>query len=84
MPVSLLTYLADDLVAVHGQSDQQQLLKPGRQRESLDKFAGAVLAEVLADYQRVYNGHRKAPPSDRDHHQGPSASRHRRPSSGPG
>src|ERR1700722_10713466 len=58
--VSLLTYLADDLVAVHGQSDQQQLLKPGRQRESLDKFAGAVLAEVLADYQRAYNGHRKA------------------------
>ena len=60
VPVSLLTYLADNLVAVHGQSDQQQLLKPGRQRESLDKFAGAVLAEVLADYQRAYNGHRKA------------------------
>ena len=60
VPVSLLTYLADDLVAVHGQSDQQQLLKPGRQRESLDKFAGAVLAEVLADYQRAYNGHKKA------------------------
>jgi DNA repair protein RecN (Recombination protein N) len=56
--VSLLTYLADDLVAVHGQSDQQQLLKPGRQRESLDKYAGAVLAEVLADYQRAYGRHR--------------------------
>ena len=39
VPVSLLTYLADDLVAVHGQSDQQQLLKPGRQREALDKYA---------------------------------------------
>src|SRR5207344_1092548 len=25
VPVSLLTYLADDLVAVHGQADQQQL-----------------------------------------------------------
>jgi DNA repair protein RecN (Recombination protein N) len=60
VPVSLLTYLADDLVAVHGQSDQQQLLKPGRQRESLDKYAGAPLAEVLADYQRVYDRHRKA------------------------
>jgi DNA repair protein RecN (Recombination protein N) len=56
--VSLLNYLADDLVAVHGQSDQQQLLKPGRQRESLDKFAGAVLGEVLADYQRAYGRHR--------------------------
>ncbi|MGH3251596.1 MAG: DNA repair protein RecN [Trebonia sp.] len=59
VPVSLLTYLADDLVAVHGQSDQQQLLKPGRQRESLDKYAGGVLAEVLTDYQRVYGRHRK-------------------------
>ena len=56
--VSLLNYLADDLVAVHGQSDQQQLLKPGRQRESLDKYAGAVLAEVLSDYQRAYGRHR--------------------------
>ena len=59
VPVSLLTYLADDLVAVHGQSDQQQLLKPGRQRESLDKYGGAAVSEVLADYQRAYNKHRK-------------------------
>jgi DNA repair protein RecN (Recombination protein N) len=59
VPVSLLTYLADDLVAVHGQSDQQQLLKPGRQRESLDKYAGAGLADVLASYQRAYNRHKK-------------------------
>jgi DNA repair protein RecN (Recombination protein N) len=59
VPVSLLTYLSDDLVAVHGQSDQQQLLKPGRQRESLDKYAGGVLAEVLTDYQRAYGRYRK-------------------------
>jgi DNA repair protein RecN (Recombination protein N) len=58
VPVSLLTYLADDLVAVHGQSDQQQLLKPGRQRESLDKYAGTALSDVLLDYQRAYNRHR--------------------------
>src|SRR3984957_13535396 len=58
VPVSLLTYLADDLVAVHGQSDQQQLLKLGRQRESLDKYAGGVLTAVLADYQRAYQRHR--------------------------
>jgi DNA repair protein RecN (Recombination protein N) len=58
VPVSLLTYLADDLVAVHGQSDQQQLLKPARQREALDKYAGAELAVVLADYQRAFGRHR--------------------------
>jgi DNA repair protein RecN (Recombination protein N) len=59
VPVSLLQYLADDLVAVHGQADQQQLLKPGRQREALDRYAGAELSAVLIDYQRAYNEHRK-------------------------
>ncbi len=59
VPVSLLTYLADDLVAVHGQSDQQQLLKPGRQREALDRFAGAELSRVLGDYQRAYGQHQR-------------------------
>jgi DNA repair protein RecN (Recombination protein N) len=58
VPVSLLTYLADDLVAVHGQTDQQQLLKPGRQREALDKYAGDELVAVLTDYQRAYGRHR--------------------------
>jgi DNA repair protein RecN (Recombination protein N) len=56
--VSLLLGLADDLVAVHGQSDQQQLLKPGRQRDALDKYAGRELAAVLGDYQRIYQRHR--------------------------
>jgi DNA repair protein RecN (Recombination protein N) len=59
VPVSLLQYLADDLVAVHGQADQQQLLKPGRQRESLDRYAGEPLAVVLGDYQRAFNAHRE-------------------------
>jgi DNA repair protein RecN (Recombination protein N) len=58
VPLSLLTYLADDLVAVHGQADQQQLLKPGRQRQALDRFAGPALHTVLADYQRAYHRHR--------------------------
>jgi DNA repair protein RecN (Recombination protein N) len=59
VPVSLLTYLADDLVAVHGQADQQQLLRPGRQREALDSYAGPELAAVLADYRRAYARHRE-------------------------
>ncbi|HTS97942.1 MAG TPA: DNA repair protein RecN [Streptosporangiaceae bacterium] len=59
VPVSLLTYLADDLVAVHGQADQQQLLKPGRQREALDRFAGPQLAALLGGYQRAYQRHRE-------------------------
>lgn len=59
VPVSLLTYLADDLVAVHGQADQQQLLKPGRQRDALDRFAGPKFGRLLNDYQRVYQRHLK-------------------------
>src|SRR5271155_697423 len=58
VPVSLLQVLADDLVAVHGQADQQQLLKPGRQRDSLDRFGGPELAVVLSDYRRVFGRHR--------------------------
>jgi DNA repair protein RecN (Recombination protein N) len=59
VPVSLLTYLADDLVAVHGQADQQQLLKPGRQRQALDRFSGPEFAGLLASYQRAYHRHQQ-------------------------
>jgi DNA repair protein RecN (Recombination protein N) len=57
VPVSLLTYLSDDLVAVHGQADQQQLLRSGRQREVLDRFSGPGFAELLVTYQRAYHRH---------------------------
>src|SRR5579863_7118410 len=60
VPVSLLQVLADDLVAVHGQADQQQLLKAGRQRDALDRFGGTELASVLSDYRRVYARHQAA------------------------
>ncbi|HKR68557.1 MAG TPA: DNA repair protein RecN [Streptosporangiaceae bacterium] len=59
VPVSLLTYLSEDLVAVHGQADQQQLLKAGRQRQALDRFAGPELNRMLTEYQRIYNQHLK-------------------------
>ncbi len=59
VPVSLLTYLADDLVAVHGQADQQQLLRPGRQRQALDRFSGPGFAELLTSYQRAYHRHQE-------------------------
>ena len=59
VPVSLLIGLADDLVAVHGQADQQQLLRTARQREALDEFAGPALSAVMTDYQRAYIRHRE-------------------------
>ena len=59
VPVGLLTYLAADLVAVHGQADQQQLLRTAQQRQALDEFAGPALTSILADYRRAYAGHRE-------------------------
>ena len=59
VPVSLLTYLADDLVTVHGQADQRQLLRAGRQRAVLDRLGGPELGALLAEYQRAYQRHRE-------------------------
>lgn len=54
VPVGLLAELADDLVAVHGQSDQQQLLNPARQRAALDRYAGEAVTKPLTRYVEVY------------------------------
>lgn len=54
MPVGLLADLADDLVAVHGQTDQQGLLKLSRQRQALDRYAGDAVAGPLAKYGEAY------------------------------
>ncbi|WP_217555722.1 DNA repair protein RecN [Streptomyces sp. GbtcB6] len=54
VPVGLLAELADDLVAVHGQTDQQGLLKLNRQRQALDRYAGDGVAVPLAKYGEAY------------------------------
>ncbi len=40
VPVAVLAELGEYLLAVHGQSDQQRLLQPTRQRAALDRYAG--------------------------------------------
>lgn len=59
VPVSFLINLADDLVAVHGQSDQQRLLQAGRQRAALDRYAGEALTKPLRAYTNAYQRHRQ-------------------------
>ncbi|MDI3388862.1 DNA repair protein RecN [Streptomyces sp. B-S-A8] len=54
VPVGLLGELADDLVAVHGQTDQQGLLKPARQRQALDRYAGDAVSVPLEKYAAAY------------------------------
>ena len=53
-PVGVLAELGEQLVVVHGQSDQARLRSATAQREALDRFAGSPLAEVLADYQDAF------------------------------
>ncbi|MFB8354712.1 DNA repair protein RecN [Streptomyces niveus] len=54
VPVGVLAELADDLVAVHGQTDQQGLLRPARQRQALDRYAGDAVTAPLAKYSDAY------------------------------
>ncbi|MFI1683122.1 DNA repair protein RecN [Streptomyces sp. NPDC020607] len=54
VPVGLLAELADDLVAVHGQTDQQGLLRPARQRAALDRYAGDAVTGPLTKYTAAY------------------------------
>lgn len=58
VPVGLLAELADDLVAVHGQTDQQGLLRPARQRQALDRYAGDAVAVPLAKYTAAFRRRR--------------------------
>jgi len=54
VPVALLAELAEELVTVHGQSDQLRLRSTARQREALDRFAGADAAGPLTEYRRAW------------------------------
>ncbi|MGJ9412219.1 DNA repair protein RecN [Aeromicrobium sp. CF4.19] len=54
VPASLLTTVTDELVAVHGQSDQHRLLRPAAQREALDRLAGEPLERTLAEYAPAF------------------------------
>jgi DNA repair protein RecN (Recombination protein N) len=49
-PVAVLGDLADQLLTVHGQSDQLRLTRPGEQRAALDRYAGLDVAGFAADF----------------------------------
>lgn len=60
VPATVLTQVARELVAVHGQSDQQRLVLAAQQRDALDLYAGAEAREALAAYQDAYRRWREA------------------------
>jgi DNA repair protein RecN (Recombination protein N) len=55
VPVRTLAELADELIAVHGQTDQLRLRAPARQRDAIDRFGGDDVARSLGAYREVYH-----------------------------
>lgn len=53
-PAGVLADLADDLVVVHGQSDQLRLRSAAAQRDALDRFGGAPIHSALARYRDAH------------------------------
>ena len=51
VPRSLLEEVSGELIAIHGQADQWQLRSPDRQREMLDRFAGAPCRDTLLEFR---------------------------------
>src|SRR4051812_18313368 len=54
MPVSMLGEVGEQVVAVHGQSDQLRLLRPAEQRAALDRFAGPEHEKLLDTYRETF------------------------------
>jgi DNA repair protein RecN (Recombination protein N) len=54
VPAAVLATLADELVTVHGQSDQRGLLRPSVQRGVLDRYAGPKAEVALAEYRAAF------------------------------
>ena len=54
VPAATLANFADQLVEIHGQAANHQIVKPARQRELLDRYAGTKFATALQSYQGVF------------------------------
>lgn len=54
-PVGVLGEIGQQLVVVHGQSDQIRLRSATAQREALDRFAGAELSAPLGQYREAFD-----------------------------
>lgn len=57
-PAGVLADLADDLVVVHGQSDQLRLKSSAAQRDALDRFGGEPVATARAAYRAAWDAWR--------------------------
>jgi DNA repair protein RecN (Recombination protein N) len=59
-PAGVLADLADELVVVHGQSDQLRLRSAAAQRDALDRFGGEEVRAAREEYRRTFERWREA------------------------
>ena len=55
VPAGTLSDFASNLIEIHGQSANTQIVKSSRQRELLDRFGGEKIEKVLVEYQERYS-----------------------------
>jgi DNA repair protein RecN (Recombination protein N) len=54
VPAGTLATLSESLIEIHGQTANAQIVKPSKQRELLDRFAGKDVAQSLDNYRNHY------------------------------
>ncbi|MGY1857225.1 DNA repair protein RecN [Modestobacter sp. SYSU DS0290] len=70
VPVGLVAELSEDLLAVHGQTDQLRLTRPAEQRRALDRYAGPAHLALVEEHRAAYARWRElADDLDRRHSQ---------------
>ncbi len=60
VPAAVLGEIGEHVVAVHGQSDQQRLLRPAAQRGALDRYAGAPVTDLREAFRTCFEDWRAA------------------------
>ena len=59
VPISTLNEITQQLVTVHGQSEQIRLKSVAKQREAVDHFGGQELGTAKSAYQQVFTQYRE-------------------------
>lgn len=59
VPISTLNEIAEELVTVHGQSDQLRLRSSAKQREALDQFGAEEIAGAKNAYAQLFSQYRE-------------------------
>ncbi len=54
VPVGVVAEIAEDLLAVHGQTDQLRLTRPAEQRRALDRYAGPAHLELVEAHRAAH------------------------------